>query len=209
MGSLWNLLFSSLNKPSSLSLSSLERCSSPLITFAALLWTCSNKQIPTLLVLGTPGLDTLLQMGPHRAEERETIPSLSSAATLLLMQPRILSAFQAASAHCWLMYSFFIYQNSQVLLCRAFNYEFFSQSVLTSGTAPTQGQHLAPDLVEPHLVHMGLPFKLAEVSVDGTPSQCITNCTTQISVACKCAEGVLDPTVYVIDKDVEEHQFQD
>ena len=41
----WSLLFSRLNSPNSLSLSSQERCSSPLINFVALLWTCSNRSM--------------------------------------------------------------------------------------------------------------------------------------------------------------------
>ena len=38
-----SLLFSRLNKPSSLRLSSKERCSSPLSTIMSLLWTRSNS----------------------------------------------------------------------------------------------------------------------------------------------------------------------
>jgi len=46
--SLWSLLFSRLNSPNSLSLSSWERCSSPQIVFVALLWTCSNRSMALL-----------------------------------------------------------------------------------------------------------------------------------------------------------------
>jgi len=35
-----------------------------------------------------------------------------------------------------------------------------------------------------------------------------TNFTIQLSVISKLAEGTLNPTVYVIDKDAEEHLFQ-
>ena len=48
-----------------------------------------------------------LQMGPHNGRvEGTTVPSLNLLATRLLMQPRILLAFGAASIHCWLMSSF-------------------------------------------------------------------------------------------------------
>jgi len=48
-----------------------------------------------------------------------------------------------------------------------------------------------------------------QVPLDGFPSlQCI-NCTTQLGVVCKLAEGSLDSIVYVIDEDVEEYQSQD
>ena len=40
MRSPWSLLFRKMNKSISLSLSSLEKSSSPLIIFMALLWTC-------------------------------------------------------------------------------------------------------------------------------------------------------------------------
>ncbi|KAK4816023.1 hypothetical protein QYF61_011013 [Mycteria americana] len=43
-----SLLFSRLNNPNSLSLSSQERCSSPRIIFVALLWTCSNSSMSFL-----------------------------------------------------------------------------------------------------------------------------------------------------------------
>ena len=42
----WSLLFSRLNSPNSLSLSSQERCSIPLDVFVALLWTCLIIIIP-------------------------------------------------------------------------------------------------------------------------------------------------------------------
>mgnify|MGYP001854162635 CR=1 FL=1 len=40
------------------------------------------------------------------------------------------------------------------------------------------------------------------------PSYCL-NCSTQLGIVCKLAEGALDPITYVIDKDVKEYQFQD
>ena len=66
-----SLLFFRLNKPS---LSSQERCSSPLSIFVF-----SSGPTPTatlLLVLGSPGLDLVLQVGPHkgRAETYNHFP---------------------------------------------------------------------------------------------------------------------------------------
>ena len=40
------------------------------------------------------------------------------------------------------------------------------------------------------------------------PSFCNVNCTTQVGIINKLAEGALDPTVYVIDKDVEVYPIQ-
>jgi len=67
----------------------------------------------------------------------------------LLMQSKILLAFWAASADCWLMVQIFVSQKPQILLHMAALNE-FSQSVHISGIAPTQVQPLALGLVEPH-----------------------------------------------------------
>ena len=56
---------------------------------------------------------------------------------------------------------------------------------------------------------MGPLLQSVQVSLDGFPSfQCI-DCTTQLGVILKLAEGSLDAIVYVIDKDIEEHRSQD
>ena len=55
---------------------------------------------------------------------------------------------------------------------------------------------------------MGSVVKPVQVPLDGILSFCCINCTTQLGVVCKLAEGELNPTVYVTDKDVEEHWSQ-
>ena len=44
-------------------------------------------------MLGAPGLDAVLQVGPHEGRAEGTVPSLP-AATPLLVQPRMQLAFQ-------------------------------------------------------------------------------------------------------------------
>ena len=44
-------------------------------------------------MLGTPDLDTELQMGPHKGRAEGDNPSLSLLATPLLVQPRVQLAF--------------------------------------------------------------------------------------------------------------------
>ncbi|PKU48884.1 testosterone 17-beta-dehydrogenase 3 [Limosa lapponica baueri] len=44
-----------------------------------------------------------------------------------------------------------------------------------------------------------------EVPLEGITSLRHVNVTTQLGVICKLAEGVLDPTVYVIDEDIEQY----
>jgi len=48
-----------------------------------------------------------------------------------------------------------------------------------------------------------------QVPLDGFPSFQHIDCTTQLGVIHKLAEGSLDAIVYVIDKDIEEHRSQD
>jgi len=92
----------------------------------------------------------------------------------------------------------------QVLLRRAALNPFIPQSVLILRTAPTQVQDLALGLVEPHEVHMGPPLRLVQVSLDDIPSFWCVNCTTQLGVICKLAEGALDHAVYVLDENVKQ-----
>lgn len=88
-----------------------------------------------------------------------------------------------------------------------------SQNVLSQkslqvfGVARTQVQHLARGLVVSLQVPTGSLFKPIQVSLDGISSFCCISRTTQLDVT-KLAEGTLNPTVSVIDKDVEEHLTQ-
>jgi len=52
-------------------------------------------------------------------------------------------------------------------------------SALISGIALTQVQHFALGLVEPHQVHVSLPFQIVQVHLSGIPSFC---CTTALSL---------------------------
>ncbi|CAN8215414.1 unnamed protein product [Coccothraustes coccothraustes] len=84
-------LFSRLNKPNSLTLSSQEKCSIPLIILVSFLCTHSNSSL--LFLLGTPELMqhcrwALTRAEQSRAEQRGRIPSLALLPTLLWMQPR-------------------------------------------------------------------------------------------------------------------------
>ena len=99
-----SLLFSRLISPNSLSLSSEERGSSPLIIFMA-----SSGPAPTSPCLFLCwGLQSWTQdsgWGVTRAEQRGRILSLTLLATLLLVQHRIWLAFWAVSAYWWVTLS--------------------------------------------------------------------------------------------------------
>ena len=64
------------------------------------------QQLHIFLVLQTPGLDVILQVGPHKSRVGGTIISLSLLTSPLLLQPRIPLDIQAANTYCWLMSSF-------------------------------------------------------------------------------------------------------
>jgi len=57
------------------------------------------QHLHILSVLGAPGLDAVLHMESDKGIAKWDNPLPLSA---LLMQPRVLLAFQAARAHCWL-----------------------------------------------------------------------------------------------------------
>ncbi|GAB0183112.1 cAMP-dependent protein kinase inhibitor alpha [Grus japonensis] len=97
-----------------------------------------------------------------------------------------------------------INQYPQVLLLRAAFNSFFTQPVVLLGIEPTHVQDLALGLVELHEVHIGPPLQPVKVPLDGIPSLQRVNHTTQLGVVSNLAEGALDPTVHVADKDVEQ-----
>ncbi|KAK4811014.1 hypothetical protein QYF61_015718 [Mycteria americana] len=139
-------------------------------------------------------------------------PSLLQAEQPQLSQPfhigedtvGILGCEHTLSAHVQL----FVHQYPQVLLHRAALNPFSTQPVFVLEIAPTHVQDLALGLVELHEVPMGPPLKPVKVPLDGIPSLRCTNRTTQLGVICRLAEGALNPTVHVADKDVKQHRSQ-
>jgi len=55
---------------------------------------------------------------------------------------------------------------------------------------------------------MGPLLKLVQLPLDGISSLRHVNCTTQLGVIGKLAEGALDPTAYVTDEDIKEYLSQ-
>ncbi|KAK4820477.1 LOW QUALITY PROTEIN: hypothetical protein QYF61_027938, partial [Mycteria americana] len=100
----------------------------------------------------------------------------------------------------------FVHQYPQVLFCRAALNHIIPQPVLKPRIAPTQDPALG--LVEPHEVHAGPLLQLVQVPLDDIPSFWPVNCTTQLGVICKLAEGALDLAVDAIDENIEQHWSQ-
>ncbi|KAK4816205.1 hypothetical protein QYF61_012670 [Mycteria americana] len=67
---------------------------------------------------------------------------------------------------------------------------------------------LALGLAELHEVRMGPFLKPVKVRLDGIPSNKRINCTTQLGVICKFAEGALNPTIYVINEEIKYYLSQ-
>jgi len=71
------------------------------------------------------------------------------------------------------------------------------------GVDTTQVPNLAVGFVEPHEVHLRPLLKPVQVSLNVIPSFGCIDHTTQLGLICKLAEGTLNPTVSVIDENVE------
>ena len=111
-------------------------------------------------------LDAALHSGPHEGRAEGSVPSLSPLPPLCWCSPGCcwpprLQAHTAGSCAA------FCPPGPQVLLCRAAISEFFSQSVLVAGIAPTQ--QLALGLVEPHEVDVHPLLQAVQVPLDGIP----------------------------------------
>ncbi|KAK4827472.1 hypothetical protein QYF61_018708 [Mycteria americana] len=97
-----------------------------------------------------------------------------------------------------------INQHPQVLLLRVALNPFSAQPMFLLGIASTHVKDLALGLVELHEVRTGPPLKPVKVPLDGIPSLRRVNRTTQLGVVRKFAEGALNPTVHVTNKDIKQ-----
>ncbi|KAK4817103.1 hypothetical protein QYF61_027966 [Mycteria americana] len=153
------------------------------------------QQLHVLLVLRAPDLDAVLQVGSHqsRAEGQNHLPRPAGHASFDAAQDTVglLGCKHTLSAHVQL----FIHHYSQVLFRRAALNHIIPQRVLKLRIAPTQVQDPALGLVEPHEVHIGPLLQLVQVPLDDILSFWHVNCTTQLGVICKLAEGALNLAV--------------
>jgi len=99
-----SLLCCRLNSPSSLSLSSQERCCSPFIISVARFWTLSSMSM-SLLCWGAQNWTQRSRCNLTSAEQKGRLTSLLLMAMFPLVQPRYcwLFCFLATRAHCLLM----------------------------------------------------------------------------------------------------------
>jgi len=152
------------------------------------------QQFHVLLVLGAPELYAEFQVRSHqsRAERQNHLsrPAGHAAEDAAQDTVGLLGCKSTLSAH----FQLFTHQYPKVLLGRATLNPFIPQPVLIAVVASTQFYHFALGLVEPHEVCAGPLLKLVQVPLDGIPSFWQFDCTTQLGVICKLAQGALDLT---------------
>ena len=140
-------------------------------------------------VLRAPELDAGLQVGSQqsRAEGQNHLPQPAGHAAFDAAQDTVglLGCERTLSAYV----QFLIHQYPQVLLRAALN-PFIPQPVLILGVAPTQMQGLPLGLIEFH----GSTSRACPGPLDGTRPSAV-DCTTQLGVICKLAEGALNLAV--------------
>ncbi|KAK4831208.1 hypothetical protein QYF61_016045 [Mycteria americana] len=160
------------------------------------------QQVHVFPVLRVPELDSVLQVGSHQSgvEGQNHLPQPAGHASFDAAQGTVglLGCERTLPVHVQL----FIHQYPHVLLGRAALNPIIPQPVLILGVAPTQVQDPALGLVQPHEVHTG-PL-LESLWMASRPS----GVSPQLGVACKLAEGALDPTVYVTDEDIKQYWSQ-
>ena len=159
----------------------------------------SFQELCIFLVLGVPGLDAVLQMGPPKGREEGDnhlpLPAGHSSFDAAQDTVHLPGCKSTLLAHVQL----FVHQDPQILLHRTALCDFFPQSVHIPEIVLTQVQHLAFGFVKLQIPACPL-FEHILVPLDGIPPFCGVNCTTQLGVISAFAEGTLSPPVYVTDK---------
>ncbi|KAK4825928.1 hypothetical protein QYF61_003423 [Mycteria americana] len=147
------------------------------------------------LVVGGPKLNTVFEVRPHqcRVQGDNHFPSPAGHTISDTSQDAIgfLGHLGTLLAHIQLA----VDQHPQVLFCQAAFQPLFPKPVVLHGVAVAQVQDLALGLVKPHTIDLGPSIQ---------PVQQI-NTPTQLGVICKLTEGVLDPFVQIIDKDIKQN----
>ena len=125
-----------------------------------------RTQVHVCLILGTPKMDAVLQVGFHRrrVEGQNELPCPAGHTSLYIGQ----DTTGLQSHICWLESNFSSTCTPQVLFCGAALNPFIPQPVLILGISLAQGQGLAFHLVELREFYMGIqPVK---IPLHGIPS---------------------------------------
>jgi len=145
-------------------------------------------------MLGSPDLGTILHIGSHKVRVEWDNHLAALLVTPLLIQLRIPLAFLAAWTYCWLMSSFLSIRTPKS--CRAALSEFSVSTCVwdcpDSNTIPCSWPCWTS--LDSH--------RPTSQAYPGIPSFCCVNCTTQLGVVSKLAEGALYAAVMLLIKNL-------
>ncbi|KAK4826516.1 hypothetical protein QYF61_010013 [Mycteria americana] len=166
------------------------------------------QHLKVFLVVRGPKLNTGFEVWPHqcRVQGHDHFPSPAGHTIPDASQDAIdfLGHLGTLLAHIQLA----VYQYPQVLLCWAAFQPRFPKPVALHGAVVTQVQDLALGLVESHTIGLGPSIQPVQVPLQSLPPLKQINTPAQLGVVCKLAEGVLNPLVQIIDKDIKQNWSQ-
>ncbi|PKU46701.1 hypothetical protein llap_3018 [Limosa lapponica baueri] len=152
--------------------------------------------------------DRLKELGLFSLEKRRLWWRETSTGDIVVMAAQDAVGFLGCKHMLLAHVELLIHQHSQVLLLRAALNPFSSHPVFVPEIAVTHVQNLALDLVELHEILAGPPLKPVKIPLDGISALQRMNSSTQLGVISKLAEGALNPTFHVVEKNVRQCQFQ-
>ena len=126
------------------------------------------------------------------------ITALVLLATLFLIQARMLLAFLATWAHCWLMFRWAVNQHPQVLSHQAAFQPLFPKPVALRGVVVTQVQDPALSLVEPHTAGLGPLVQPVQTPLQSLPALQQINTPLNLVSSANLLRVRFDPLIQII-----------
>ncbi|KAK4818449.1 hypothetical protein QYF61_013136 [Mycteria americana] len=165
----------------------------------------SLQHLNVSLVVRGPKLNTAFEVRPHqcRVQGHDHFPSPAGHTIFDTSQDAIgfLGHLGTLLAHIQPP----VNQHPQVLFCQAAFQPLFPKPVALHGVVVTQEQGPALGLVEPHTIGLSPSIQPAQVPLQSLPTLQQINTPTQLGIVCKLTEGVLNPLVQIIGKDIKQN----
>jgi len=133
------------------------------------------------------------------------ITSLFLLATLFLTQVRMLWAFLATWAHCWLVFSRLSTNTPRSFSARQLSSHSSPSLLALHGVVVTKMQDPALGLVEPHTAGLGPSIQPDLIPLQSLPTLEQIDTPTQLGVICILTEGALNPLIQTIGNDVKQN----
>ncbi|KAK4819236.1 hypothetical protein QYF61_027190 [Mycteria americana] len=152
------------------------------------------QHLNVLLVVRCPKLNTIFEGHDHwwPTPAGHTIPDTSQDAVGFLGHLGTLPAHVQPAVN----------QHPQVLFHWAAFQPLFPKPVVLHGVVVTQVQDPTLGLVEPHTIDVSPSIQPVQIPLQSLPTLKQINTPAQFGVICKLTEGVLDPLIQIIDKDI-------